>query len=67
MCSPDRVPFQPLRVYQWPPFYIKIGLDIGGIFAKCLIFNDSFGLPCLPIGCQKLGPLMHPNIHGKKY
>ena len=23
-------------------FYLKIGLDIGRIFAKCMIFNDFF-------------------------
>ena len=45
------------------PFYFKIGLDIGRVFEKCLIFDDfSFGLP---IGCQ-IVPL-HPNSHGKKY
>ena len=45
------------------PFYLKIGLDIGRAFAKCIIFmNFSFGLP---IGCQKV--LMHANLQGKKY
>ena len=46
-------------------FYLKIGLDIGQVFAKCLTsMNFSFGLP---IGCQKV--LMHPNLglHGKNY
>ena len=44
-------------------FYLKIGLDIGRDFAKCLIsMNFSSGLP---IGCQKVP--MHPNSHGKKY
>ena len=51
------------QVYQWPLFYLKIGLDIGLVFAKCLIFDEfSSGLP---IGCQKIP--MHPNLHGKKY
>ena len=39
------------------PFYLKIGLDIGCVFA-----NFSFSLP---IGCQKV--LMHPDLYGKKY
>ena len=26
------------QVYQWPPFYLKIGLNIGQVFAKCLNF-----------------------------
>ena len=44
-------------------FYLKIGLDIGRVFAKCIIFDElSFSLP---IGCQKV--LMHPNLHGIKY
>ena len=44
------------------PFYLKIGLDIGCIFAKYIIFNKfSFSLP---IGCQVL---MHANLHGRKY
>ena len=45
------------------PFYLKIGLDIGLVFAKCLIF-DEFSSD-LPIGCQKVP--MHPNLHGKKF
>ena len=24
------------------PFYLKIGLDIGRVFAKCLIFDEFF-------------------------
>ena len=52
-----------LSVYQWPFFYFKIGLDIGHVLAKYIIFNEiSFSLP---IGCQKV--LMHANLHGKKY
>ena len=48
---------------QMVPFYLKIGLDIGRVFAKCLIFDEfSSGLP---IGCQKVP--MHPNSHGKNY
>ena len=44
-------------------FYLNIGLDIGRVFPKCLIFDEfSFGSP---IGCQKV--LLHPNLHGKKY
>ena len=34
------------------PFYLKIGLDIGRVFAKCLIFDEFFSSG-LPIGCQK--------------
>ena len=30
------------QVYQWPLFYLKIGLDIGNIFAKYIIFNELF-------------------------
>ena len=30
------------QVYQWPPFYLKIGLDIGRVFAKCIICNEFF-------------------------
>ena len=29
------------------PFYLKIGLDIGRVFAKCLIFDDFFPLAYL--------------------
>ena len=51
---------------QMVPFYLKIGLDIGRVFAKCLIFDEfSLWLTYLPIGCQKVP--MHPNSHGKKY
>ena len=39
-------------------FYLKIGLDIGRDFAKCLIFYEFF--LSLPIGCQKV--LMHANL-----
>ena len=44
------------------PFYLKIGLDIGCVFAKYIIFNE-FSLS-LPIGCQKV--LMSANLHGYK-
>ena len=36
MCSQYRVPFLASQVYQW----LKIGLDIGCVFAKCLIFDE---------------------------
>ena len=36
-------------------FYLKIGLDIGRVFAKCLIFDECF-LSIL-VGCQKVGYL----------
>ena len=42
MCSPDRVPFRPLRFTNGSFFYLKIGLDIGHVFAKCLIFDEFF-------------------------
>ena len=29
------------------PFYLKIGLHIGRVFAKCLIFDDFFPLAYL--------------------
>ena len=45
------------------PFYLKIGLDIGRVFAKYLIFDEFF--LWLTYGCQKVP--MHPNSHGKKY
>ena len=61
MCGPDGAHFRPLR-FTNGPFYLKIDLDIGRVFAKCLMFDDSSGLP---IGCQKVP--MHPNSHGKKY
>ena len=31
------------QVLQWPLFYLKIGLDIGRVFAKCII-SDEFVL-----------------------
>ena len=42
MCSPDRVLFSASQVYQWPLFYLKIGLDIGRVFAKCIIFDEFY-------------------------
>ena len=54
--------FRPLR-FTNGLFYLKIGLDIGGIFQ-----NKSFSMYfsfSLPICCQKV--LMHANLHGKKY
>ena len=45
-------------------FYLKIGLDIGRVFANCFTLDDFFPFG-LPIGCQKV--LTHPNLHGKKY
>ena len=42
-------------------FYLKIGLDIGLVFTKCLFFDEFF--PRFSIGCQKV--LMHPNLRGK--
>ena len=40
MCDPDRVPFWPLMFTNGPLFYLKIGLDIGHVYAKCLIFDE---------------------------
>ena len=34
--------FSASQVYQWPLFYLKIGLDIGRVFAKCIIFDECF-------------------------
>ena len=42
MCGPDRVLFQPLRFSNGPFFHLKIGLDIGRVFAKCIIFDEFF-------------------------
>ena len=36
--------FSVSQFYQWPLFYLKIGLDIGHVFTKCLIFDDFFPL-----------------------
>ena len=40
MCGPDRVLFRPLRFTNGPLFYLKIGLDVGRVFAKCIIFDE---------------------------
>ena len=40
MCGPDRVLFPSLRFSNGPFFYLKIGLDIGCVFAKCIIFDE---------------------------
>ena len=40
-CGPDRVLFWPFR-FTNGLFYLKIGLDIGRIFAKCIIFDEFF-------------------------
>ena len=65
MCGPDRVPFRSLRFTngraQMAAFYLKIDLDRGCVFAKCLILDEFF--ICIAIGCQKV--LMQPNLHGK--
>ena len=42
MCGPDRVLFRPLRFTNGLLFYLKIGLDIGRVFAKCLTFDEFF-------------------------
>ena len=42
MCGPDRVLFRPLRFTNGLFFYLKIGLDIGRVFAKYIIFNEFF-------------------------
>ena len=58
MCGPDRVPFRPLRFTNVPFYYLKIGLDIGRVFAKYLIFDEFF--LWFTIGCQKV--FMHPMV-----
>ena len=35
---------------------MKLGLDIGSVFAKCLVFDEYF----IKLGCQKV--LMHSNF-----
>ena len=42
MCGPDRVLFRALRFCNGPFFYLKIGFDIGRVFAKCIISNEFF-------------------------
>ena len=42
MCGPDRVLFSGSQVLQWPLFYLKIGFDIGRVFAKCIISDEFF-------------------------
>ena len=42
MCGPDRVLFR-LSGLAMALFYLKIGLDIGRVFAKCIIL-DEFAL-----------------------
>ena len=46
MCGPDGHIFG-LSGLPIAPFYLKIGLDIGRIFAKCLIFDEFFPLAYL--------------------
>ena len=41
MCGPDRVLLRPLR-FTNGPFCLKIGLDMGRAFAKCMIFDEFF-------------------------
>ena len=41
MCGPDGTHFRPLR-FTNGPFLFEIGLDIGRVFAKCLIFDEFF-------------------------
>ena len=43
-CAAQIGTFSASQVYQWPLFYLKIGLDIGRDFAKCLIFDYFFPL-----------------------
>ena len=48
MCGPDQMGhIFGLSGLPMAPIYLKIGLDIGRIFAKCLIFDDFFPLPYL--------------------
>ena len=51
-CGQDRVHFRRPRFTNDPFFYFKVGLDIGCILAKCLIFDD-ISLR-LPIGYQNV-------------
>ena len=41
-CAAQIGAFSISQVFQWPLFYLKIGLDIGRIFAKCIIFVEFF-------------------------
>ena len=62
MCGPDRAHFRPLR-FTNGPFYLKIGLDIGRVFAKCLIFDEFF----LWLTLRLSKSTYDLNLHGKKY
>ena len=42
MCGPERVPFRPFKFTNGLFFYLKLGLEIGRVFAKCLIFDEFF-------------------------
>ena len=42
MCGPDIGRHFDLSGLPMAPFYLKIGLDIGRVFAKCLIFGEFF-------------------------
>ena len=45
MCGPDIGCLFGLSGLPMAPFsYLKIGLDIGCVFAKCLIFDEFFPL-----------------------
>ena len=48
-------------------FYLKIGLDIGRVFAKCLVFDEFFFWFTHRLSKSTYEPLMHPNLNGKKY
>ena len=41
-CAAQIGAFSASQVFQWALFYLKIGLDIGRIFAKCIIFVEFF-------------------------
>ena len=72
-CGPDRVPFRPLR-FTMAPFYLKIGLDIGHVIAKCLSFDEFFlwftfvrNYLCIPIYMVKRTDWLkkkNPKING---
>ena len=59
---PRKGAFSASQVYQWPLFYLKIGLDIGRVFEKCLIFDGFF----LWFTYRVSKIPMHPNLHVKK-
>ena len=62
-CAAQIVGLFGFSVLQMAPFYLKIGLDKGRVFAKCLIFDEFFFTymsclkVCIPIYMAKSNDL----------